>query len=152
MTQAEQAVSVVEDIVSSCGCDATVGFTESDAEISVSVNGEDLGILIGRRAATLDAIQLLTFMISSKEADEDERKRVTVDVDGYRERRNEELFAQADRANSEAQSSGKPVELEPMTSQERRAVHNYLAEQSGIDTHSVGDDPERRIVVTPTGA
>ena len=77
--------------------------------------------------------------------------RVVIDADGYRERRAEALRAEADEAAEEALRSGEPVELEPMPASERRIVHEYLRERGDVETHSEGDEPERRLVVSPLG-
>jgi spoIIIJ-associated protein len=74
---------------------------------------------------------------------------VVVDADGYRERRVETLRAEAEQAAEEAQRSGELVELEPMPASERRIVHEYLRERGGVQTHSEGDEPQRRLVVSP---
>ena len=145
--QADLAREVVSKIVAGCGREAKVTCEQTEDAIRIDVTGEDLAILIGRRAATLDAIQLLAFLISSNEVEGD-WQRVVVDVDSYRARREVELFAAADRALGEVLSGSGQVELEPMTAQERRAVHNHLAEESGIETHSIGDDTDRRIVIS----
>ena len=84
--------------------------------------------------------------------DRDERKSVVVDAAGYRARREEALQRQADRAASEALRFGRPVELEPMSAAERKTVHNYLADRTDVETHSEGDEPDRRLVVSPLRA
>lgn len=150
--QAAVAVGVVRDVLAGAGLAAEVDFNQSPDDISIDVTGDDLGFAIGRRAQTLDAIQLIAYLVSSKVVDPDERRRVSVDIDEYRASREEELFESADRAVRDAISSGQPVELKPMTSNERRSVHQYLLDNGDVDTHSVGDDPDRRIVVTPAGA
>jgi spoIIIJ-associated protein len=150
--QADVAVGIVRDILSGAGLPAEVSFSQEDEDINIEVTGEDLGFAIGRRAQTLDAIQLIAYLVSSKAVDPDERRRVSVDIDQYRAAREEELFDLADRAVGDALSSGQPVELKPMTSNERRSVHHYLIDNGDVDTHSVGEDPDRRIVVTPAGS
>ncbi len=150
--QAEVATGVVRDILAGAGLAAEVSFNQEDDDISIDVTGDDLGFAIGRRAQTLDAIQLIAYLVSSKAVDPDERRRVSVDIDEYRAAREEELFDLADRAVRDALASGQPVELKPMTSNERRSVHHYLLDNGDVDTHSVGEDPDRRIVVTPAGA
>lgn len=150
--QAEIAVSIVTDILAGAGLEADVSYSQEDHDIMIDVAGDDLGFAIGRRAQTLDAIQLVAYLISAKAVEPDERRRVSVDIDEYRAAREEELFDLADRAVRDAVSSGQPVELKPMTSNERRSVHHYLLENAEVDTHSVGEDPDRRIVVTPAGA
>jgi spoIIIJ-associated protein len=79
----------------------------------------------------------------------DERKQIVVDAAGYRERREATLQRAADRAVSDALSFGRPVELEPMRAPERKVVHMYLRDRTDIETHSEGDEPDRRLVVTP---
>ncbi len=78
-----------------------------------------------------------------------ERKQVTVDAAGYRARRAEALHRSADRAVADALRYDRPVELEPMRALERKVVHTYLAERTDIETHSEGDEPDRRLVVSP---
>lgn len=150
--QAEVATDVVRDILAGAGLAADVQFSQEDEDINIDVTGDDLGFAIGRRAQTLDAIQLIAYLISAKAVDPDERRRVSVDIDEYRAAREEELFDLADRAARDALASGQPVELKPMTSNERRSVHHYLLDNGDVDTHSVGEDPDRRIVVSPAGA
>ncbi|MFT4048508.1 MAG: R3H domain-containing nucleic acid-binding protein [Solirubrobacterales bacterium] len=148
--QAEVATGIVRDILAGAGLDADVSFSQEDDDISIDVTGEDLGFAIGRRAQTLDAIQLIAYLVSAKAVDPDERRRVSVDIDEYRAAREEELFDLADRAVSDALASGNAVELKPMTANERRSVHQYLMDNGDVDTHSVGEEPDRRIVVTPS--
>lgn len=150
--QAELATAIVSEIIAGAGLDAEISYTQREREILIDVTGDELGFVIGRRAQTLDAIQLLSYLISTKIVDPEERRRVSVDIDEYRAAREEELFDLADRAVRDAVSSGQQVEMKPMTSNERRAVHHYLLENSEVETHSVGEDPDRRIVVTPAGA
>lgn len=150
--QAEVATGVVRDILAGAGLDAEVSYSQAEEDINIDVSGDDLGFAIGRRAQTLDAIQLIAYLVSAKAVDPDDRRRVSVDIDEYRAAREEELFDLADRAVRDSLSSGQPVELKPMTSNERRSVHHYLIDNGDVDTHSVGEDPDRRIVVTPAGS
>lgn len=150
--QAEVATGIVRDILAGAGLAAEVSYSQEGEDISIDVTGDDLGFAIGRRAQTLDAIQLIAYLVSSKAVDQDERRRVSVDIDEYRAAREEELFDLADRAVRDSLASGQSVELKPMTSNERRSVHHYLLENGEVETHSVGEDPDRRIVVTPAGA
>lgn len=150
--QADVAAGVVRDILAGAGLAAEVSYNQEDEDINIDVTGDDLGFAIGRRAQTLDAIQLIAYLVSSKAVDPDERRRVAVDIDEYRAAREEELFDLADRAVRDALFSGQSVELKPMTSNERRSVHHYLLDNGDVETHSVGEEPDRRIVVTPAGA
>ena len=107
-----------------------------------SVVGEDdYGLLIGKRGQTIDALQLLCYQAAFRGLRE--RKRVVVDAAGYRERRREVLVSRADRAAEQALSGSCSVEMDPMSAQERRVVHEHLKERSGIETFSEGDEPQR---------
>ena len=144
----ERVREVVGRVIEALGLDATVDVTESADEIRATVEGPDeMGRLIGRHGQTIDALQHLAWRAAFH--DRDERKAVVVDAAGYRQRREEALQRQADRAASEALRYGRPVELEPMSAAERKTVHNYLADRTDVETHSEGDEPERRLVVSP---
>jgi spoIIIJ-associated protein len=144
----ERVRAVVARVVGALGLDATVDVEETADEIRATVNGpDDLGRLIGRHGGTIDALQHLAWRAAFHSTDE--RKTVVVDAAGYRERREGALQRQADRAASEALRYGRPVELEPMSAAERKTVHNYLSDRHDVETHSEGDEPERRLVVTP---
>lgn len=144
---AERVRAVVARAVQGFGLHATVDIEESAEEIRATVNGDDLGLLIGKHGATIDALQHIAFRAASKGLEE--RKSVTVDAAGYRDRREAALQRIADRAVAEALRFDRPVELEPMRPGERKIVHLYLRERTDVDTHSEGDEPERRLVVTP---
>jgi spoIIIJ-associated protein len=143
----ERVRAVVGRIVQALGLRGTVDVAETDDEIRATVNGEELGLLIGKHGATIDAVQHLAFRAAFH--GDAERKRVVVDASGYRDRRETALQRMADRAAAEALRYDRPVELEPMRAPERKVVHNYLSERTDIETHSEGDEPDRRLVVTP---
>ena len=143
---AERLRAVVTRVVQTLGLDATVDVQEREEEILATVDGEDLGLLIGKHGATIDALQHVGMRIALRGG---ERKQVTVDAAGYRERRAEALHRAADRAVADALRYDRPVELEPMRALERKVVHTYLADRTDIETHSEGDEPDRRLVVTP---
>jgi spoIIIJ-associated protein len=148
---AERVRAVVGRVIEALGLDAAVEVSENADEIRATVVGPDeMGRLIGRHGQTIDALQHLAWRAAFH--DRDERKAVVVDAAGYRQRREEALHRQADRAASEALRFGRPVELEPMGAAERKAVHNYLADRTDVETHSEGDEPERRLVVSPLRA
>jgi spoIIIJ-associated protein len=144
---AERVRAVVSRICVELELRASVDVEESDEEITATVNGDDLGLLIGRHGSTIDAVQHLAARAAFRGAEE--RKRVVVDAAGYRERRDAQLRRAADRAAEDALSFGRPVELEPMSANERKAVHQYLKDRTDVETHSEGDEPERRLVVSP---
>jgi len=139
--------AVLERIVDELDGDGSVEVSEEEDEIIGRVDGEDLGLLIGRRGQTIDAVQLLCYRAAFQ--GRPDRKRVTVDAAGYRERRRDAVERQADRAAERALKSGNEIELEPMTPSERRVVHQHLKERAGIETFSEGDEPERCVVVAP---
>lgn len=144
---AERVRAVVEQVVRGFGLDARVEIAESDEEIRASVDGGDLGLMIGKHGATIDAIQHLASRAAFRGAAD--RKSVVVDAAGYRERREGALQRAADQAVDDAIAYGRAVELEPMSSAERRIVHTYLRDRTDVQTHSEGDEPERRLVVSP---
>jgi len=146
---AERVRAIVGAVVASLRLEASVDVEEGPEEIRATVTGDDdLGRLIGKHGQTIDALQHLAWRAAWQGRD-GERKSVVVDAAGYRERRATALQRQADRAASDALSFGRPVELEPMSAAERKIVHNYLAERNDVETHSEGDEPERRLVVSP---
>lgn len=145
---AERVRAIVDRLLDEVDLDAEVTVTETDDEIVASIDGPDeLGILIGRRGQTLDALQLLCYRAAMNGTEE--RKRVTLDAAGYRERRREILQEEAEIAAQRAVRNGKSLRLEPMSASERRMVHEVLKDRTDVETFSEGDEPERRIVVAP---
>jgi spoIIIJ-associated protein len=144
---AERVRVILEGFVDALEVDADVEVDEDADEIVGRVNGEDVGLLIGRRGQTIDAVQLLCYRAAFRGLQE--RKRVVVDAAGYRERRRESIEGQADRAADRALKTGKEIELEPMTPTERRVVHQHLKDRAGLETFSEGDEPERCVIVAP---
>ena len=142
--------TLVARIVEELGLEASVDITETDEELRATVDGEDLGLLIGKHGATIDALQHLAALIAFPHGEE-RSKQVVIDAAGYRARREEALQRQADRAISEAIRYGRPVELEPMRALERKVVHVYIRDRTDVETHSEGDEPDRRLVITPIG-
>ncbi len=139
---------VLEHVCAALGAPCTIDITEDDEVISATLTGPDLGLVIGKRGHTIDAIQYLANTILWRGA-EGERKEVVVDAAGYRDRRRGSLEDIADRAASDALQSGRPVALEPMTAVERKIVHVHLAEREDVSTSSDGTEPNRRVVVAP---
>jgi spoIIIJ-associated protein len=143
----ERLRALLERVALGFGLRASVDIEETDEELRATVNGEDLGLLIGKHGSTIDALQHLAARFAYRgQAD---RKAVVIDAAGYRERREAALRRAADQAVSDAIAYGRPVELEPMSSPERRIVHTYLRDRTDVQTHSEGDEPERRLVVSP---
>ncbi len=140
--------SLVERIAFELGASCRVEVRETEDGLIASCTGGDLGMLIGRRGQTIDAIQYVVNAIVNRGGGE--RIGVTVDAAGYRERRRVVLEQLAVRSAREAIDSGRPVELEPMTAVERKVVHVRLQDLDGVETSSEGTEPNRYVVVSPT--
>jgi spoIIIJ-associated protein len=143
----ERLRALVIRVVQELGLRAEVDITETDEELRATVNGDDLGLLIGKHGATIDALQHLAMRIAFPHSERN--KQVVIDAAGYRDRREEALHRQADRAIAEALEYDRPVELEPMRALERKVVHLYIRDRTDVETHSEGDEPDRRLVITP---
>ena len=129
---------------------AAVTVAEHEDRIVATLGGSDLGIVIGRRGQTLDAIQYLANAIVYPAGEmKGERKPIVVDAAGYRSRRQAALEREAEGAAREAIRTASPVELEPMSAVERKIVHVFLQELGGVETTSEGTEPNRRVVVRP---
>jgi spoIIIJ-associated protein len=144
---ADRVKVILERVLVGLGLDGEVEVSEDEETIVGSVEGEELGLLIGRHGQTIDAVQLLCFQAAHQGLPD--RKRVIVDAAGYRERRREALEHRADRVTEEALNGDRPIELEPMSAAERRVIHEYLRDRPGIETYSEGDEPHRFVVVAP---
>jgi spoIIIJ-associated protein len=139
---------LLERICNALGAACRIDISEDDEAIYATLTGPELGLVIGKRGHTIDAIQYLANAILWRTA-EGERKEVVVDAAGYRERRRGVLEEAADRAASDALREQRPVALEPMTAVERKIVHVHLAERRDVVTSSDGTEPNRRVVVAP---
>ena len=115
----------------------------------IDIQGEDAGLIIGRRGETLRALQYVVNIIRGRE--EENAVPVVVDVEQYRGRREKHLGVLASRMAERAIASGRPVTLEPMTAADRRIIHMALAPDKGVSTESSGEGTQRRVVITPTG-
>ena len=124
--------------------------TLEDGTIYVRMVGDTLGILIGRRGETLDALQYLTSLQVNKESDD--YLRVTLDTENYRARREDSLRRLAARMAQKAVKTGRKVSLEPMNPYERRVLHAALQSHPSVTTHSEGEEPNRHVVITLKGA
>ena len=148
---AEAARSSVEQLLAHMGVRATVGVRSSDADsIVVDISGRDLGVLIGWRGETLRALQTITNLVVSRRLGPD--RRVIVDVERYRQRREHTVREIAFRAARQVKATGDPITLDAMQAFERRAIHLALQDDPDVTTGSVGEEPERRVVVEPRKA
>ena len=139
---------LLERTIAASGVQATVEIDSSGEDLVATLVGSDLGVLIGRHGQTIDALQYLANAIGHRTQGPD-RARVVVDAAGYRARRAATLETAARRAVEQAVATGRRVELEPMTSAERRIVHELPKDDPEVDTESEGSEPERFVVVLP---
>ena len=119
---------------------------DEDGSLSIDMEGENMGILIGKRGQTLDSLQYLTNRVANKM--QDGYVRVKLDTENYRERRKETLENLAKNIAHKVKRTKKSVSLEPMNPYERRIIHSALQSDKYVSTHSEGDEPYRRVVVT----
>ncbi len=143
------ALGMISSLVKSLGLEASVTSSDGEeGELKLSVDGEGVGILIGHHGETLDALQYLASLANARSKGEDSKRRVIVDVEGYREKRAETLRALARRMSARVLKYKRSVTLEPMNPYERRIIHSEVQNIDGVTTHSIGVDTERRIVIT----
>ena len=123
-----------------------IKYDEENKEMDVDLSGDDMGVLIGKRGQTLDSIQYLVSLVVNKESDD--YIRVKVDTENYRERRKETLENLAKNVAYKVKRTRRPVSLEPMNPYERRIIHSALQNDKYVTTHSEGEEPFRKVVVT----
>ncbi len=129
------------------GVDVTIDMgTDAEGNVFGYINGDTLGILIGRRGETLDAVQYLTSLKVNR--GREGYTRVTLDTENYRAKREDTLIRLANRMANRALRTGRKVSLEPMNPYERRIIHYALQQTDGVDTHSEGEEPNRHVVIT----
>ena len=129
------------------GVDVTIDMgTDAEGNVYGFMQGDTLGILIGRRGETLDALQYLTSLKVNR--GRDSYTRVTLDTENYRAKREDTLIRLANRMANRALRTGRKVSLEPMNPYERRIIHFALQQNEGVTTHSEGDEPNRHVVIT----
>jgi spoIIIJ-associated protein len=138
---------LLERVTSALGAPVAIRIAEDEASLVATLTGPDLGLVIGKRGQTIDAIQYLANAIVWRGLTE--RKDVVIDAAGYRDRRRSSLEQLADRAAEDALRSGRPIDLDPMTAPERKIVHLHLKDQPAVETASEGSEPNRHVVVRP---
>lgn len=142
-----KAVKILRDIFQCMKIDVEIETEKGDGYIKINLAGPDLGVLIGRRGDTLDAIQYYVNLAANKNAEK--RERFVIDIEGYRKRREETLNKLAFRLAEKAKRKGKDVVLEPMNPHERRVIHTALQNHSEVFTYSEGEEPYRKIIIAP---
>ena len=149
---AEIALDTVRTLVSKIGIAADVrlrqpGDGTSENPILIDIEGEQVGVLIGRRGATLQALQYITRLIVSRQVHA--WTNIVLDVDGYRRRREQSLTALAHRMAERVRRNGRPIALEPMPPNERRIIHLALRDDPTVITRSVGEGSRRKVTIRP---
>ena len=142
----DAAVSFMNDLVSAFGGTGTTELTVDGIELDVQVRGDDLGLLVGPGGRTLNAVQDLVRVAAQRRLG-DHETRLRIDVAGYRERRSAALSKFAAEVASQVRESGSARSLEPMTSADRKVIHDALNDEDGVVSTSSGEDPYRRVVV-----
>ncbi|MFZ5597869.1 MAG: RNA-binding cell elongation regulator Jag/EloR [Bacillota bacterium] len=146
-TPSRKVRSLMSDILKAMDLEAKININENENTVMVNLEGESLGILIGRRGETLDALQYLLNLSVNKS--QENRKKYILDIEGYRQRREETLKKLAHKLADKATQRGRNVVLEPMNSLERRIIHTALQERADISTFSEGEEPYRKIIIAP---
>ena len=149
-TPAEAAVQAVERILATVGADVDVSLRSAHDEFTggpvIDINGPDSGLLIGRRGNTLQSLQFIVQSIV-RQRFEEENVRVALDVEQYRQRREDSLREMADRVANRVSQTGRSITLEPMPPSDRRVIHLYLDGREGIRTESVGFGESRKVQI-----
>lgn len=148
---AAQAEKFLLGLASALGASATTNSVIDGDDIEVHLNGNDLGLLVGPRGSTLQAVQDITRVVAQRRMG-DHDTRLRIDVGGYRAKRKEALGRFVNQVADEVVSTGTPRALEAMPSSDRKIVHDALTGRTDIATHSEGEDPNRRVVITPAAA
>ena len=149
LAKMQLAVEYLQQVLAQLSPDVTVS-AKLDNGIAITLEGDNPGVLIGRRGDTLDALQYLTSMVANR-GDKD-YVRLTIDACGYRTKRRKALQELAQRISKNVLRSGRSVALEPMNPYERRIIHSTVTEIEGVSSHSSGEEPYRKVIITSDSA
>lgn len=138
-------IDFLEPILQCMDIDADIEIEQSDEEITVNLTGKNIGIIIGKRGETLDALQYLLSLVINRNLMD--YTRVILDASNYRKKRRETLVRLAKRVADKVARTRRNFTLEPMNSYERRIIHSTLQNHMYVDTHSIGDEPNRKVVI-----
>ncbi|MBQ8743250.1 MAG: protein jag [Clostridia bacterium] len=144
----DNAKDFLETLISNMGIDASVVETEDEDGLKLELEGENAGVLIGHHGETLDQLQYLVNLSANRgEEDGDGYAKISLDIDGYRAKRNDTLRQLARRMASRVIKYRRSVTLEPMSPYERRVIHSEVQKIEGVATNSIGNDSNRRVVI-----
>ena len=138
---------LVEDLLEKMGLQITVSVEEQEENFIVNVAGDDAAIIIGKRGENLDGFQFLINTLYNKGKTHDEYKRIIVDSNNYKNRREDTLKILAERTAARAVRENRDIRLEPMSANERRIIHSTLADHAKVETESQGKEPNRYVIV-----
>jgi spoIIIJ-associated protein len=144
----EAAVAFMQGLADAFGAEATVELDRDGTELEVRVQGNDLGLMVGPGGRTLTAVQDLARVAAQRRLG-DHDTHLRIDVAGYRERRRASLESFARKIAAQVRDSGKALAIEPMASPDRKVIHDVLSSEEGVSTRSEGEDPNRRVIVSP---
>ena len=139
----------LQELLNKMGVNGTVSAFENDEGIKLKIDSDTDGLLIGRRGETLDALQYIVSLYENKDRKENGYRRISIDTEGYRARREDTLRRLARRNAMKVAKSGRSFAMEPMNPYERRVIHSALQSFRGVTTHSEGEEPNRRVIITP---
>ncbi len=139
--------TLAEELLAKMGLEITVSVEEQEDKFLVEVGGEDAAILIGKRGESMDGFQFLLNALFNKGKKHDEYKRVVVDSNNYKSRREDTLKILAERTAARAIRENQDIRLEPMSANERRIIHAALASSDKVETESKGNEPNRYVVI-----
>lgn len=142
-----ETTAYVAAILSGIGIHGKISSYREAETLHIEVTGPDCGTAIGYHGETLDAIQYLASLVANKHASD--HVRVYLDIGGYRRRREDLLISMAERAAEKVSRTGRSFRMEPMNPAERRIIHSSLQNFPGVTTHSEGEEPDRRVVISP---
>ncbi len=143
----DKAVKFLTEVFEAMKVDVAISAKINGDMLEIDLQGENMGIIIGKRGDTLDSLQYLTSLVVNH--NEDDYVKVTIDTENYREKRTQALLQLSDRLAEKVAKSGRKYTLEPMNPYERRVIHSNLQEHEAVTTYSVGDEPYRKVVIAP---
>ena len=139
----------LQELLGKMGVNGTVSAFENEEGIKLKIDSDTDGLLIGRRGETLDALQYIVSLYENKDRKENGYRRISIDTEGYRARREDTLKRLARRNALKVAKSGRSFAMEPMNPYERRVIHSALQNFRGVTTHSEGEEPNRKVIITP---
>ncbi|AUG59114.1 RNA-binding cell elongation regulator Jag/EloR [Acetivibrio saccincola] len=145
-SMADKAKEFLMEVFQKMDVDADVLTQEDKESVTIKITGDNIGILIGRRGETLDSLQYLTSLVVNK--NKQNYKRVIIDIENYRQKREETLIKLANKLAERVVKYKKSITLEPMNPYERRIIHSSLQNHKYVETHSIGDEPNRKVMIT----